>query len=96
MSFKVVRLSDLEDEPPKMKKSTPYMTRFEFTKLVAARALALQAGADPLINRTSDMVLIDVAESEVRARLAPLAIRRTFPDGSYEDWKLSELEMRGF
>jgi DNA-directed RNA polymerase I, II, and III subunit RPABC2 len=33
-----------------------------------------------------------LAEIELEARRIPFIIRRYLPDGSYEDWKLEELQ----
>ena len=34
-----------------------------------------------------------IAERELAEKKIPFVIRRFLPDGSYEDWKLSELEI---
>lgn len=36
---------------------------------------------------------IMIAERELAEKKIPFVIRRFLPDGSYEDWKLSELEI---
>lgn len=95
MSFKVVSLDEIEKEPTVKRKTNPYMTRFEYTKLIASRVMQLQNGAEPSFPLKPGMRLSDVAEAEVRARTVPLLVSRTLPDGSYEDWKVTELEMIG-
>jgi DNA-directed RNA polymerases I, II, and III subunit RPABC2 len=34
---------------------------------------------------------LEIAMLELKARSLPLLIRRTFPDGSYEDWSVNDL-----
>ena len=34
---------------------------------------------------------LDIATKELRERKIPFIIRRTLPDGSYEDWSVAEL-----
>ena len=34
---------------------------------------------------------LKIAEKELQERKIPFIIRRYLPDGSYEDWKISEL-----
>lgn len=43
--------------------------------------VALEGESDPLI----------IAMKELAARKIPLVVRRFLPDGSYEDWLVSEL-----
>jgi len=94
MSFEIVGLDDLIEDEAVTKKSNPYMTKFEFVQLIAIRTLHLKNGLPTTIKRTADMNPMDIAEAEIRAKIAPLIVRRKFPDGNYEDWKLEELEIR--
>jgi len=34
---------------------------------------------------------LEIARRELEARTLPLLIRRAYPDGSYEEWHVSEL-----
>lgn len=93
MGFRIVSLDEIDEEEDVPKRTNPYMTRFEFTKLVATRVVQLQAGAPCTIDRKPGMSLSDIAEAEVRARTAPLIVRRLLPDGSHEEWRLTDLHM---
>ncbi|MFQ6085138.1 MAG: DNA-directed RNA polymerase subunit K [Candidatus Bathyarchaeia archaeon] len=73
----------------------PRLTRFEKTRIVGARSLQLTMGAPILIKvRKGKLSPIDIALEELEANLLPMTIRRTLPDGSYQDiplkWLLEE------
>ena len=70
----------------------PKLTRFERVRIVGARALQLSLGAPMLIElpqRISDP--IDIALAELKEGVLPMTIRRTLPDGSYQDISLVDL-----
>jgi len=57
------------------------LTRFEFTRVLSARALQLSLGAPPLVKRTSELSMLEVAEKEFTQKVLPLSILRKFPNG---------------
>lgn len=89
-----VEIDVLEEEeyvaPVIKKETTPYMSIYEFTALVRARALQLGTpGAEPKIELGSnpeDYDPINIATREVKECLVTLIIRRTLTDGTTEDW----------
>ncbi|MFQ6052901.1 MAG: DNA-directed RNA polymerase subunit K [Candidatus Bathyarchaeia archaeon] len=68
------------------------LTRFERARIVGARALQISLGA-PILVALPDSVTdpIDIALAELEAGLLPMTIRRTLPDGTYQDIALREL-----
>jgi hypothetical protein len=38
---------------------------------------------------------LEIAQQEMREGKIPLIVRRFMPDGSYEDWKIDELQLEG-
>lgn len=70
----------------------PKLTRFERARIAGARALQVSLGAPILVElppRMSDP--IDIALAELKAGVLPMTIRRTLPDGSYQDIALVDL-----
>lgn len=57
-------------------------TRFEITRVLSARALQLSLGAPPLVKRTSELSMLEVAEKELLQKVLPLSILRKFPNGN--------------
>lgn len=68
------------------------LTRFERARIVGARALQISLGA-PILVALPDSVTdpIDIALAELEAGLLPMTIRRTLPDGTYQDIALRDL-----
>ncbi|HID90504.1 TPA: DNA-directed RNA polymerase subunit K [Candidatus Bathyarchaeota archaeon] len=70
----------------------PHLTRFERTRIVGARALQLTMGAPVFIEVPEHTTNpIDIALTELETGTLPMTIRRTLPDGSYQDIPLSRL-----
>ncbi|GAA5908046.1 hypothetical protein JCM6882_000210 [Rhodosporidiobolus microsporus] len=72
--------------------TTPYMTKYERARILGTRALQISMNAPvmvPLTQGESDPLVI--AQMELAARKIPLVVRRFLPDGSFEDWMVSEL-----
>jgi DNA-directed RNA polymerase I, II, and III subunit RPABC2 len=64
----------------------PKITRFEKARIVGARALQISMGAPILVetNVTSSNP-IDIALEELESGILPITIRRTLPDGTFQD-----------
>ena len=70
----------------------PKLTRFEKARIIGARSLQLALGAPPFIKvPTTVHSPIDIAISELDQKVLPINIRRTLPDGQYEDIPLDIL-----
>lgn len=70
----------------------PKLTRFERARIVGARALQVSLGAPILVElppRVSDP--IEIALAELKEGVLPMTIRRTLPDGSYQNISLVDL-----
>lgn len=70
----------------------PKLTRFEKARIVGARALQISMGAPILIEIPKDSANpISIALQELEAGVLPITIRRTLPDGTYQDIPLKWL-----
>ena len=73
----------------------PKLTKYERARIVGARALQLSMGAPILISVPENIRdFIDIALMELEEGVLPITIRRTLPDGTYQDIPLSWL-LRG-
>jgi DNA-directed RNA polymerase I, II, and III subunit RPABC2 len=71
------------------KKTSPYMSIYEYTALISARASVISnSGGTPMIEGFDPII---IARQEVDKGLVTLMIRRSLPDGTYEDWRPSEM-----
>jgi len=73
----------------------PKLTRFEKARIVGARALQISMGAPILVEVSEGLSSpINIALKELNAEILPMTIRRTLPDGTYQDiplkWLLEE------
>ncbi|TRO52401.1 DNA-directed RNA polymerase subunit K [Candidatus Bathyarchaeota archaeon] len=64
----------------------PKITRFEKARIVGARALQISMGAPILIDtKGAYSNPIDIALTELEDGILPITIRRTLPDGTFQD-----------
>jgi len=70
----------------------PKLTRFERARIVGARALQVTLGAPILVQLPAGMSdPIDIAVEELRESVLPMTVRRTLPEGSFQDIPLVDL-----
>ena len=71
----------------------PTLTRFERARIMGARALQLSLGAPVFIeipkNATSSL---EIAMEELKQRVIPIVIKRTLPNGDYQNIPLDKFE----
>lgn len=91
---KTVADADAEKQPAI---TVPWLTKYEFTRVVSDRATMLAYGAVPFIPLPpnfaikTNMELREVALRELRLGLLPFKLRRPLPDGTIEEVKLRDL-----
>mmetsp|Transcript_58408 Transcript_58408/g.169130 ORF Transcript_58408/g.169130 Transcript_58408/m.169130 type:complete len:119 (+) Transcript_58408:98-454(+) len=73
------------------RKTTPYLTKYERARILGARALQISMNAPVMVELDGETDPLLIAEKELTERMIPFIIRRYLPDGTYEDWKVSEL-----
>jgi len=86
-------LSTLES-PKNQKKTSPWMTKYEYTRLLGQRTLQIMQGDPPRIETHGMMDPYQIAVEELRQRRTPLSIKRTLPNGEVETWKVSKMHIR--
>ena len=71
----------------------PTLTRFERARIMGARALQLSLGAPVFIeipkNATSSL---EIAMEELKQRVIPIVIKRTLPNGVYQNISIEQFE----
>ncbi|KAG6877869.1 hypothetical protein C0993_002870 [Termitomyces sp. T159_Od127] len=80
-----------ERQPNKVRVTTPYLTKYERARILGARALQISMNAPVLVPLDGETDALQIAIKELSQRKIPLVIRRYLPDGSFEDWSVSEL-----
>ena len=92
-TFKLLTYKNvLENIKKNPKKTIPLLTKFERARIVGVRLQQLAYGAKPRVDTTNLKSINEIVEQELIQRKIPFIIRRTLPNGVYEDWKLEEFE----
>ncbi|TRM65898.1 RNA polymerase, subunit omega/K/RPB6 [Schizophyllum amplum] len=78
-------------QPNKERVTTPYLTKYERARILGTRALQISMNAPVLVPLDGETDALQIAIKELSQRKIPLIIRRYLPDGSFEDWSVSEL-----
>ncbi len=89
-----------DHEPAEIKNSTdaittgpPTLTRFEKARIMGSRALQLSLGAPPFIDFPKNIsTSLEIAMEELRQKVIPIVIRRTLPNGDYQNITIEQFE----
>jgi DNA-directed RNA polymerases I, II, and III subunit RPABC2 len=73
------------------RRTSPYMTKYERARIIGSRALQISLNAPVMVDTEGETDPMAIAERELNSKLVPFIVRRFLPDGTYEDWKISEL-----
>jgi DNA-directed RNA polymerase subunit K/omega len=75
-------------------KTLPFLTKFEKSRILGQRAKQLDSGAQPFVN--VEKGIIDgyvIALKELEQKAIPFIIKRPLPNGGFEYWRVSDLEI---
>ena len=89
-----------DHEPVEIKDSTNQwatgqttLTRFEKARIMGSRALQLSLGAPPFIDFSKNIsTSLEIAMEELRQKVIPVVIRRTLPNGDYQNIAIEQFE----
>ena len=71
----------------------PMLTRFEKARIMGARALQLSLGAPVFIEIPKNATTsLEIAMEELKQRVIPIVIKRTLPNGDYQNIPLDKFE----
>ena len=71
----------------------PTLTRFEKARIMGSRALQLSLGAPPFIDFSKNIsTSLEIAMEELQQRVIPIVIRRTLPNGDYQNIPIEQFE----
>ena len=78
-------------------KTYPFITKYEYARIVGMRAKQINNGADPFVKVDRDMIDgYTIALKEMKEKKIPFIIARPLPNGGREYWKLQDLELIHF
>ena len=90
----------VDHEPVEIKNSSsvittgpPTLTRFEKARIMGSRALQLSLGAPPFIDFSENIsTSLEIAMEELHQKVIPIVIRRTLPNGDYQNIAIEQFE----
>jgi len=93
MKKRQIITESVDHEPVEIKDSTNQwatgqttLTRFEKARIMGSRALQLSLGAPPFIDFSKNIsTSLEIAEEELKQKVIPIVIRRTLPNGDYQN-----------
>ena len=83
----------LSDMSNKIKITSKYLNKYERTRILGTRALQISLGSPPLVDIKDVIDPYEIAILELESKVLPINIRRYLPNNTYEDWKISELDV---
>jgi DNA-directed RNA polymerase I, II, and III subunit RPABC2 len=83
-------INEMKKIPNNKRVSLPYLTKYEFAKIIGIRAIQISKNGEIYTNIDNPNP-ISIAEKEFKEKKIPFIIRRHLPNNRYEDWKLEEL-----
>jgi len=75
-------------------KTIPFLTKFEKSRILGQRAKQIDSGSTPFVK--VDKTIIDgylIALKELEEKKIPFIIKRPLPNGGFEYWNVSDLEL---
>lgn len=76
-------------------KTIPMLTPFEKTRIIGIRTADLDKGHAPYLKNLPDNIIDNhiIARMELEQKILPYIIKRPLPNGSFEYWRLKDLEI---
>ena len=69
------------------------LTRFETARIMGSRALQLSLGAPPFIEFSKNIsTSLEIAMEELHQKVIPIVIRRTLPNGDYQNIPIDQFQ----
>ena len=72
----------------------PFLTKYERTRILGQRAKQIDTGAKSFVK--TDNSILDgyiIAQAELEQKKIPFIIKRPLPNGGFEYWNISDLEL---
>ena len=84
---------EITDKNGQIVTGPPTLTRFEKARIMGARALQLSLGAPVFIEIPKNTVTsLEIAMEELKQRVIPIVIKRTLPNGVYQNISIEQFE----
>lgn len=96
----VIEINVVDDDDLSLKtkkKTSPCMTKFEYARLINARAIQISiTRSSPELESEELLDPIEIATKELQNRTMKWAIVRTLPNGTQETWHIRDMDIRNY
>ncbi len=89
---KILSYTQIIEEVNKPKKTLPFMTKYECTRIIGVRIEQLSRGSKPNVSTKGLYTIREIAEEELKQRKTPFIIKRPLPNNTFEYWKIEQFE----
>ncbi len=86
-------MNEVLQVPDDQRVSRNILTKYEIVRIIGTRAKQISDGSKVFVKYDGNKSAIELAELELKNKMIPLKIKRPLPNGKFEIWKLSELEL---
>ena len=75
--------------------SQPYLTKYEYAKIIGIAAQQIESGREPLVDKIPKSYTnpIDIATYELEKKMTPFIIQRKLPNNKVEYWSIDQLSI---
>ena len=77
----------------KIKITSKYLSKYEKCRILGTRALQISLGSPPTIDIGDITDSYEIALMELQQKKIPIIVRRYLPNGTFEDWNITELDL---
>jgi len=86
-------MNEVLQVPNEERISRNILTKYEIVRIIGTRAKQISDGSKVFVKYDGNKSAIELAELELKHKMVPLKIKRPLPNGKFEIWKISELEL---
>ena len=75
--------------------SQPYLTKYEYAKIIGIAAQQIESGREPLVDKIPKTYTnpVDIATYELEKKKTPFIIQRKLPNNEVEYWSIDQLSI---
>lgn len=88
-----INMTITEYVKPEDRITKPFLTKYEYVRILGDRTKQLIEGAKPLIKNYKGMTSKEIAIAEIKLKMVPYFIHRPLPSGKIERWGVNELSI---
>jgi DNA-directed RNA polymerase I, II, and III subunit RPABC2 len=77
----------------KIKITSKFLSKYEKCRILGTRSLQISLGSPPTVDIGDITDSYEISLMELQQKKIPIIVRRYLPNGTFEDWNITELEL---